>query len=253
MFPATLAPTPEPISSDERVVEYQNDEHAAIVVPTDLAKDEASAPTNGEASGPGEASEPADNETSESRQPRLLTSVMPLRVKDRDGKLSPVSAQVTETTPGELRPQNPLADIVVHRDLEEGIKFPGASVGLRVTGADLEAASTVRKDRIFWANVQVDTDLMVRLRPDGVETYHVLRSRQSPERLSYDLDIPEGGAVVLDEDRQVIEISDKDGKKVANVSPPVVGDDEGSPVEGRWIVQGTLVRIAVDHRQADVR
>ena len=251
VFPATVAPSPAPISDDDRVIDYENGEHAAIVVPAEPDKDGGPAPGKENATEDAAASDTDD--VPESRKPQLLASTMPLRVKDRDGQLSPVSAQVTETTPGELRPKNPLTDIIVHRDLEEGIRFPDADLGLRVTGANLDTPSTVLKDRVFWANVQTDTDLMVRMRPDGVETYHVLRSRQSPERLSYDLDVPEGGAIALDESRQVIEISDKEGKKVANVSPAVVLDADGSPVPARWLVQGTLVQIAVEHRQADVR
>ena len=168
-FPELLKAAPEPIASSDRVVKYVNNEHAAIVAPVD-----------------------EDKASSEARKPRMLTSTLPLRVKNRDGQLAPVSTDVTEATPGELRPENALADVVVNRDLRQGVEFPGAGVALRATGIGLDQPATVRKDRVFWANVQVDTDLMVNMLPDGVETYDVLRSQQSPERLSYEFDVPEG-------------------------------------------------------------
>jgi hypothetical protein len=229
-FPEVLKAAPEPIASSDRVVKYVNDEHGAVVAPVD--KDKAG---------------------SEARKPRLVTSTLPLRVKNRDGQLARVSTDVTEATPGELRPENALADVVVSRDLRRGIEFPGTGVALRATGISLDQPATVRKGRVFWANVQADTDLMVNMLPDGVETYDVLRSQQSPERLSYELDVPEGGSAAFDADRQTIDIKDKDGKPVAHVGPPHAVDADGALVATRWIVQGTMLQIEVDHRQADLR
>jgi RHS repeat-associated protein len=229
-FPALLEAAPEPIRASDRVVEYVNDDHAAILAPAD--KDEADA---------------------EARKPRLLASMLPLRAKNRDGQLAPLSTHVTEPTPGQLRPENALAEIIVNRDLHDGIAFPGADVAMRVTGVNLDQPATVRKDRVFWANVQTDTDLVLSMRPDGVETFDVLRSQQSPELLSYEVDVPEGGSVSLDEDRQVVEIKDKDGKAAVSLGSPIAADADGTPVATHWVVQGTLLQIAVDHRQADVR
>ena len=62
-FPAVLAPAPDPIRSSDRVVKYVNNEHAAIVAPVD--KDKASP---------------------QERKPRMVTSTLPLRVKNRDGQ-----------------------------------------------------------------------------------------------------------------------------------------------------------------------
>lgn len=229
-FPSALASAPDPIASSDRVVKYVNDEHAAVVAPVDASK-----------------------ASPEARKPRMVVSTLPLRVRDRDGQMSPVSTDVTEVTPGELRPENALADVVVHRDLRQGIEFPGTGVGLRVTGADLDQPATVRKDRVFWANVLTDTDFMVNMLPDGVETFELLRSQQSPERLSYDVDLPEGGSLALDADKQTIDIEGKDGRPVAGVGPPNAVDADGKLVPTRWVVQGTMLQIEVDHREADLR
>ena len=146
------------------------------------------------------------------------------------GKSSPFSTDVIEATPGELKPENALVDVVVHRDLRQGIQFPGTGVAVPATGINSDQPATVRKNRVFWANVQVDTDLMVNMLPDGVETYDILRSQQSPERLSYEVDIPEGGGVALDAEKQTIDINDKDGKPVAHVGPPHAVDADGALV-----------------------
>jgi RHS repeat-associated protein len=229
-FPEVLKAAPEPIASSDRVVKYINNEHAAVVAPVD-----------------------EDKAGSEARKPRMVTSTLPLRAKNRDGRLAPVSTDVTEAAPGELRPENALADVVVSRDLRRGIEFPGTGVALRAAGISPDRPATVRRNRVFWANVQADTDLMVNMLPDGVETYDVLRSRQSPERLSYEVDVPDGGGVVLDAEKQTIDINDKDGKPVAHVGPPHAVDADGALVPTRWAVQGTMLQIEVDHRQADLR
>jgi len=229
-FPAVLAPAPAPVPEDERVIKYVNDDHAAIVAPADAVKG-----------------------SRESRERHLRLGTLPMRAKQPDGQLAPVSTDVTEPRPGELEPENALADVVVNRDLHQGIEFPGTGVALRIAGADLGRPATVRKDRIFWANVQTDTDLMVKMLPAGVETFHVLRSQQSPERLSFDVDVPEGDSVALDAGTQTIEIKDKDGQPVAHIGAPVAVDADGTPVSTRWVVQGTVLQIEVDHRQAAVR
>ncbi len=140
-FPAVLAPKPDPIAADDRVLKYFNDEHAAMIAPTD--EDKASV---------------------EARKPRMVASTWPLRVKNREGQLAPLSTDVTEPTPGELKPENALVDVVVNRDLRKGIEFPGTGVAVRTTGVSLDQPATVRKDRVFWANMQTDTDLMVSMR-----------------------------------------------------------------------------------------
>ncbi|HEX5923489.1 MAG TPA: LamG-like jellyroll fold domain-containing protein [Baekduia sp.] len=229
-FPRVLAPVPDPIPSSDRVLKYINDEHAAIVAPVDVAK-----------------------ASPEARKRRMVASTLPLRVKNRDGQLAPISTDVTETTLGELRPENALVDVVVSRDLHQGIGFPGTGVAVRPVGVNADQPATVRKDRVFWANVQTDTDFMVNMLPDGVETYDVLRSQQSPERLSYEVDVPEEGSVALDADKQTIDIKDKDGRPVAHVGPSNAADADGRLVPTRWVVHGTMLQIEIDHRLADLR
>jgi hypothetical protein len=228
-FPQVLAPVGDPIPSTERVVKYGDDGHSAVMAPADAA--------------PG---------SKESRKRQLLMSTLPLRVKDQSGQLAPVSTEITEPTPGELAPKNALTDVTVNRDLHKGIEFAKADVAMRLTGASLDQPATVRDGRAFWANVQTDTDFMVNMLPDGVETYHVLRSQQSPERLSFDVDVPDGGSLALDADRQVVEIKDRDGAEVATVGPPMAGDADGTRVAAQWVVQGSVLQIQVDHREADV-
>jgi YD repeat-containing protein len=229
-FPAALAVAPDAIPSSDRVLKYVNDEHAAIVAPVDR-----------------------DKASDEERKPRMVVSTLPLRVKNRDGQLAPLSTDVTESTPGELRPENALTEILVNRDLREGIEFPGTGVVVRATGGYLDQPATVRKNSVFWANVQTDTDLVVNMLPDGVETFDVLRSRQSPEMLSYEVELPEGGSLGLDDGTQAISINDKEGKNVVRIGPPIATDADGTEVATHWVVKGTVLQIAVDHRLADVR
>jgi RHS repeat-associated protein len=229
-FPQVLAPVANPIPSTERVVKYGDDGHSAVVAPADAT--------------PG---------SQEARKRLLVMSTLPLRLKDRSGQVAPMSTEITEPTPGELAPKNALTDVTVNRDLHKGIEFAKADVAVRLTGANLDQPATVRDGRAFWANVQTDTDFVTDLLPDGVETFDVLRSQQSPERLSFEVDVPDGGSLALDDPSQVVEIKDRDGKVVAMVGPSMATDADGQRVPATWTVQGTLLQIQVDHLKGDFR
>ncbi|HTU39967.1 MAG TPA: LamG-like jellyroll fold domain-containing protein [Acidimicrobiales bacterium] len=217
------------IGKGDHVVRYLREDHAAIVVSGD-----------------------EDAKGARKRRKRLVVSTLPLRAENGKGEDSPVSTDIVRTPSNSLKAENPLVDVTVDADLRSGIVFGKAGAGLRPTGIDLGAPTSVKDGRAFWGNVALDTDFLVHMLPDGVETFDVLRSRRSPERLSFDVLVPEGGAVMIDDDFKGLKVTDRDGNDVMRVAPPMAGDADGRLVRSRWVLHGTVAQIEVDHRSADV-
>jgi len=78
---------------------------------------------------------------------------------------------------------------------------------------------------VFYANAELATDVIVVPEMTGVEIFHLLRSSDAPERfvLGY------GGGVVLRDGREGGVDVLRDGKLVAQVSPPTAWDAAGAP------------------------
>ncbi len=122
---------------------------------------------------------------------RLLVSALPLRVRGAGGEKRSVSIEF-EDRGAFVAPKNALTDIRLHKRLGDGAELPSSGVAVRPAGTAGDARADATGGRLFWDNIETDTDFLVGLLPDGFQTFHQLRSAESPERLPLRLQLPEG-------------------------------------------------------------
>ena len=193
-------------------------------------------------------------------RPAMLESEIPLRSDDESGHDEPVDLRLAEQG-GALQPKNPLTDIKVDEHAAD-IEFDDLDVTVRTAGAPVSGGPALNDGAAFWGNVEKDTDLSVLSTPRGAETYHLLRSEESPEHFSVAFDMPPGATLREQADgvpapgekgATSAEIVDANGDRLLGVSAPTSIDADGMPVDTRLRVVGDQITIDVDHRGHDYR
>jgi hypothetical protein len=119
------------------------------------------------------------------------------------------------------------------------------ALGITPAGSP-EAPATKTGSGVFYANVATDTDLFVKPVVGGVESYHVLRSPDSPERLTLHLQLPEGALLVDDGDKGEVVV--RGDQAVASISKVLAQDADGRPVPVTTRVDGDGLVLDVPHR-----
>lgn len=178
----------------------------------------------------------------------LLESTLPLRARTREGRLEPVDLDLAADAVS-LRPMNPLVDLEFGRRLGDGMRFLSADVVVRSAGRG-SAQALERSGKAFWGNIATDVDYLVAPTWLGAETFFMLRSAASPERMRLDLELPGGArleprpgggaAVVRGESDRLL------------VAPPVAWGADGRPLEVTLEVIGNSIEVVVPHREKDV-
>ncbi len=149
-----------------------------------------------------------------------MWSPVPLRAEDEDGSKEPVSLELSDQGDSYTL-ENPLAEVRISKRAGEGIALPDLGVRVLPEAAAGAAEPEVIADKLFWANVALDTDLLVRPVAEGVETFHQLRSEDSPEDLELGFELPAGAVLrETDEGAEIVQ----DGRAVARIAPPTAVD-----------------------------
>lgn len=185
----------------------------------------------------------------------LMESLLPLRARSESGRLAPVGVGLERVGDG-FEPANPLSRtrISARRPL---VEFQRSEFSVEPVGsAAPESTATLVEGKLFYANVDTDTDFIAAPMPSGVETFHVLRSSASPQRLALRFRLPPGARLRLrDRERQSesrsVEVVRK-GAALAEVLPPSAVDADGVRVPVAYELVGERLVMAVDHRAEDV-
>lgn len=181
----------------------------------------------------------------------LLVSTVPLRSAVGNGLQQPVDHALQEEG-DTLEPANPYVPTSIGKTLGQGAELPGIGLELRSATGDPGTPATIIKDKAFWPNVATDTDFMVAPVPGGLETFHVLRSVESPEELALDFTVPDGAVWRWGpEPVGGLELV-KDGEVIARVSDPKAVDAQGETVGVELEMDGNELRLVVPHRGDDV-
>jgi streptogramin lyase len=183
----------------------------------------------------------AGSEAVPSDQPTLLTSTIPLATRNSAGEREAVDLSLQHVD-GELQPVNPLVDVGIPGQLDQGISLPDTGIEVNLVGATADRAPSIaEKSTAFFPNVAPDTDLTVAPTPDGVETLTQLRSPDAPRSQTFELSVPGdadlieaagGGAKVI-----------QDGKAIVVIPPPTAYDAEGASVPVSLEVTGSSLTI----------
>jgi len=175
------------------------------------------------------------------RAASLMVSGAPLRT---DGN-RPVSVALRARGDG-YEPEAPIVRSVLPRDPSDGFAFPDHGLTVRPDVADSSAARRLGA-KLFYDNVQADSDLVAEALPTGIATYFVLRSPAAPAAFDLELEggelraIPDGGAELW-----------QHGRRTFVVRPPLATDAQRQPVAVRYEVDGARLRVVVDHRGRDL-
>lgn len=181
----------------------------------------------------------------------VVVSSLPLRAVDDAGQRVPVDLDFESTgAAGVLEPSNPLVDVAVHRDLEQGVDLGATGISLVPSGSSVAADAVEAGSLAFFANAGTDTDFAVKPIGSGFETFSTLRSSDSPQELAYRFELPAGMSAQVSDDGQRVELRRVDGTLAASMGIPVAYDAAGTAVPVSWLLEGTTVRVTVNHQGA---
>jgi hypothetical protein len=138
--------------------------------------------------------------------------------------------------------------------LDDPLSFGSSAGRVELAPAGAAVVTGVKRDTgVFYSEIQTDTDLFVKPVLGGVESFHVLRSAQSPETVSVQLGLADrttshliedpnsGGALLM-----------VDGGSVVRISTPTAADADGRPVPVTLSLDGSTLSMHVDHRGAEL-
>ena len=194
----------------------------------------------------------------ESKRKFVSVSSFPLETTDRSGGRSPVDLAL-ESVDGGFRSRNPLADVLLASDAPS-VRFASSGVRIDVVGAPAGGGVMV-DDRVFFGNVDRDTDAFFVPTPGGAEVSWQLRSQASPERLALSVDMPAGAQLrrattenpIPGDPPRAYEIV-RGEEKLGFVQAPIAFDADGTPVSVEMVKQGEhMLVLTVTHRDRDVR
>jgi streptogramin lyase len=179
----------------------------------------------------------------------LVQSLVPMAIQTSSGGWSPVNLGLSEVG-GAFVPANPLVAVRVPKRLGEGVQ--ASASGLSLTPVDGSGSPLVGSEgvvdgaTVFFANTLTDTDTVVKPSALGFAMDTVLRSVQSPQQLSFRVELPEGASLVQAKDGSgAVEVI-KDGVAIARIAAPVARDAAGTPVPVSMGVSGDTLTLSID-------
>jgi len=178
----------------------------------------------------------------------LLEAGMPVRTETDTGQLKKVDLSLVATGSG-FETENALSDVEIPHEADEAIILGDGALEIAVSTAGAATAQQVGDKAVQYSDVLPDTDMLVAPIGDGVEIFDQLRSPASPETLRFDLGLEPGAELTLNGAGGArISI---DGEVIADVSPPVAVDAQGTSVPVDLQVEGHALVLQVPHRDRD--
>jgi hypothetical protein len=182
----------------------------------------------------------------------LVESELPLRNEQAE----PVDLDLEPRGDGFV-PTASGVELDIPGDLAEGVAMARGQLRIK-PATDAATEPTLSDNKVFYGNAQTDTDVVVAPTARGFETFTQLRSADSPERLTFDVEVP-GGATLRQEQppgreqgEAPIEVVSPGGKRIATISPPRALAADGEPVAVDYTIEGMRVTMKVAHRELDV-
>ncbi|HTD09344.1 MAG TPA: SMP-30/gluconolactonase/LRE family protein [Solirubrobacteraceae bacterium] len=179
----------------------------------------------------------------------MAVSTMPIATRSGAGAYKALNLQLHEVSDG-FAVSEAAVPVRIPKTLAAGVQIPSDGVSLTPLGASrapLSGTGTLDGAAVFYANTQEDTDTAVKATASGFETDSLLRSADSPERLSFRVGMPVGASLVpidgLGGARVVA-----NGRTLAVIPAPTAQDAEGTVVPVATKVSGTTIHLYLAHR-----
>jgi RHS repeat-associated protein len=173
----------------------------------------------------------------------VVGSSVPLEMPTGSG-LAPTS--LTLKSDGEaFVPENPVVPVAISKQASGGVAFPG---GLSVAPAatDTGEAPVVVGNRVIFANVARDTDMLAEPRPGGAELSWQLRSQESPSDEALTFSLPEGASLQASQALPgAVEVV-REGAQLMLIPPATATGADGNEVPVSYTVRGTTLTTHVD-------
>ncbi len=177
----------------------------------------------------------------------LLEGASPIRVTNDDGELRKVDLDLAPVDGG-LAPANPLVEV----------SLPGSSSGEMTVGEEgLAIAPVLTKpanearllagENVQYHETQEATDLIAAPLGAGLELFSLLRSAESPEELRFEVTLPPGAELRLEESGGAEVV--RGNEQLARIPAPTALDAQGSDVPVTMRIEGTTLVLAVSHRE----
>jgi streptogramin lyase len=180
----------------------------------------------------------------------LLESEVPLRTPEEDGDLHKVELAL-EKTPDGYEPVNPLVELRLPDSADEPIEIGEEGLALTPLGASNAPASELGNGDLVLPGAHEDTSFLLSPIAGGLELSAMLASRNSPEQLAFDVDLP-GGTTLRGDGAGGAEVVDAGGEASASITAPFAIDSQGTEVPASLAVEGGKLVISVEHRGLDV-
>ncbi|MDP8908364.1 MAG: hypothetical protein M3N47_04445 [Chloroflexota bacterium] len=189
----------------------------------------------------------------------LVQSSARLRARTSAGEMAPVDLSLRETTDA-FSTTNSNAGVRISKDPTAGADLLGSGVTVALQ-TDRRSTGTAGDGRVFYGDIDTDTDYVVAPLPDGGEFSWLLRSPNAPERFVLDLKIPQGAKVRRAQSKNPIpgdppdnlEIVDGD-KVLGYIKAPRAYDAEHLPIESELVIlDDSRVAMTVEHHGRDLR
>ncbi|MEA2439363.1 MAG: hypothetical protein QOH76_787 [Thermoleophilaceae bacterium] len=177
--------------------------------------------------------------------------MVPLRAKTAAGRKAPVDLTLRRSGRFLVTRNSPVPAQLPLR-LRDGARLGHSGVGITPLVSNASATGRLVEGKLFYANVDRDTDQLIEPRPGGLESFTQLRSAASPEILSFQLSLPAGASAQRRSDGRAIDVT-RAGRRVATVGAPAAVDADGRPVEASYSLTGNTIVVDVAHRQGDYR
>lgn len=174
----------------------------------------------------------------------------PLQVEDEAGALVPMDVSLVAAPQGGWQPKSVGDPLRVAARSRGGVTF--ASDGLNVAPGGDDVAGSLEGESVFYPSVEADTDAFVKPTATGVEVFWQLRSAASPERLTLEVDLPEGASLGEPSHAGVAIV--KGGEQIGTISQPVANDADGTTVVTETEVIGdSTIAIRAAHHGEDLK
>ncbi|HEX5761804.1 MAG TPA: DUF6531 domain-containing protein [Solirubrobacterales bacterium] len=183
----------------------------------------------------------------------LLNASIPLRANDEQGESRKLDLEL-EATPEGFEPLNPLTELRIPDEADEPIAV--GEEGLAVSSpaaAESREGEPLGEMNVFFPDAfgeNADADRIVSPTGTGVEIFDLLRSAESPETLRFELELPEGAELRSDGNGGAVVVRGEE--QLASIPFPHAVDAQGTYVPVDLSVEGDMIVLQIDHREADL-
>jgi streptogramin lyase len=178
----------------------------------------------------------------------LVESTTPVAVETAGGRHMPIDLGLTEAGDA-FEPQTPVVAVRIPKRLGDGVALSGTHVSLTPVDAKGDALGgsegALDGASVVYANVQTDTDAVVKPSTAGFEVDTILRSVASPSQLYFRVGLPAGASLEQPSAGGPVEVIDE-GTAIATILPPGAQDAAGEAVPVSMSLAGDTLRIAVN-------